>query len=131
MTSTGFYGPDSGIDPARMATGYGGSRVGSPNIPANWGPTSWLVMGSGGMVSTPMDLYHLAHFMPTVLDQDLLARFQHEGPLAGGSDRGFFVMYVTAPDAEIYAMTNTDGPGTPGKPVARALMQLALSRVSE
>lgn len=56
MTKTGFSGDTFGFGADAFATGYGVSIVGAPNIPPNWGPTSWWVMGSGGMVSTLDDM---------------------------------------------------------------------------
>ncbi|MFT5154692.1 MAG: hypothetical protein ACI841_004700, partial [Planctomycetota bacterium] len=38
----------------------GQPALGNPNTPKNWGETSWLVKGSGGMVST---VYHLQRWL--------------------------------------------------------------------
>ncbi|MGD8375236.1 MAG: serine hydrolase domain-containing protein, partial [Acidobacteriota bacterium] len=50
MVDTGFFGEPYPED--RMAVGYGDDTSGEINAPPYWGPTSWLVMGSGGQVST-------------------------------------------------------------------------------
>ena len=54
MVDTGFFGDSVPED--RIAVGYG-VRSSTPNSPPHWGKTSWLVMGSGGQVSTLMDMY--------------------------------------------------------------------------
>ena len=54
MTSTGFFGESFNDD--RVAVGYGPRKSSDPNSPPNWGKTSWLVMGSGGQVSTLSDI---------------------------------------------------------------------------
>lgn len=46
MSRTGCYGKTLGLPADAFATGYGTRSAGVPNIPPNWGPTSWLVMGS-------------------------------------------------------------------------------------
>jgi CubicO group peptidase (beta-lactamase class C family) len=56
MLRTGGYEHTKTFDGKEIAVGYGSYRYGKINTPAHWGKTSWLVMGSGGMVSTPGDL---------------------------------------------------------------------------
>ncbi|MCA8885996.1 MAG: beta-lactamase family protein, partial [Hyphomonadaceae bacterium] len=43
MARTGFYGDSHGLRLEDFAAGGGPALVGLPNIPPNWGPTSWLV----------------------------------------------------------------------------------------
>ena len=54
MKDTGFFGDQ--IPEDRIAVGYGFKKSSEPNSPPNWGKTSWLVMGSGGQVSTLSDM---------------------------------------------------------------------------
>lgn len=56
MNHTNEYGKTSGHKLPDFAVGAGPQKVGLPNIPPNWGPTSWLIKGSGGMYSTLEDL---------------------------------------------------------------------------
>ena len=126
LEHTGFYGPDSRLDPAMMAVGYGPSSVGEPNIPANWGPTSWLVMGSGGMVSNPGDMYRWVRAIHSGdhLSGRALDVYGRGNVLAGGSDRGFLFVYIDDPLNTVLVSSNAhDRAG----PVARALVQLVVS----
>lgn len=98
MSRTGPYGDDLGLPLSEFAVGYGGQAVGDPNIPPNWGPTSWLIKGSGGMVSTPLDLYT---FLQGVLDGEILTGAARDGYLtrassAGATDRGFLFNHAWA-----------------------------------
>ena len=54
MESTGFFGDK--VSPDRIAVGYGVLKSSEPNSPPHWGKTSWLVMGSGGQVSSIPDM---------------------------------------------------------------------------
>lgn len=90
MDSTGDYGDRGQHELADFAVGNG-KQVGLPNIPPNWGPTSWLVLGSGGMYSNLADL---RKFYAFATDSGVLSaeRAQHfRQPSAGldGSERGF------------------------------------------
>ncbi|MEM7314826.1 MAG: serine hydrolase domain-containing protein [Planctomycetota bacterium] len=55
MKDTGFFGDE--VPESRIAVGYGFRKSTEPNAPPHWGKTSWLVMGSGGQISTLSDLY--------------------------------------------------------------------------
>lgn len=92
MSRTGFYGESLDLDERDFASGYGASAVGLPNIPPNWGPTSWLVMGSGGMASTVTDM--LRYYQ--ALDGGQILHTPRTGPTAaiGGSDRGFLFLHL-------------------------------------
>lgn len=96
MTRTGMYGQSLGLELGDFAVGVGASSVGVPNIPPNWGPTSWLVLGSGGMASTVPDLMRFYRTMRSgdVLDEERAARFRGETVGVGGSDRGFFLFHA-------------------------------------
>ena len=128
MTRTGFYGETLGLSAADFATGYGTRSAGLPNIPPNWGPTSWLVMGSGGMFSTLDDLQRFYDGMAAgTLFGDGRSRAR-AGATVGGSDRGFYVTHIdNGKGDQILLMTNVQrSPSL--EPLARGLMALVLGR---
>ncbi|MGJ8536330.1 MAG: serine hydrolase domain-containing protein [Parasphingopyxis sp.] len=90
MARTGNYGESRGLALTDFAAG-GGVQRGLPNIPPNWGPTSWLVMGSGGMFSTVGDLRRFYDFITTggVLEPSYTELFLSRRASLDGSDRGF------------------------------------------
>ncbi|MEM7416223.1 MAG: serine hydrolase domain-containing protein [Gemmatimonadota bacterium] len=92
MGATGPYGDDLGQPMSRFATGYGSSAVGEPNVPPHWGETSWLVQGSGGMVSNPADMRRWFEGLRQgrVLAGPALEMYLDRGSALGASDRGFF-----------------------------------------
>ncbi|MBN2028904.1 beta-lactamase family protein [bacterium] len=108
MQHTGFYGADSGLDPNKMAVGYGTSRVGKINIPYYWGPTSWLIMGSGGMVSNPEDMLRWVQTIHgrSLLSEQALEIYGKGSILAGGSDRGFLFIYIDDPENSLFLSSN-------------------------
>ena len=127
MTKTGFYGPSSGFTAEEMAVGYGPSRVGTPNIPLNWGKTSWLVMGSGGMVSNPHDMYRWVRGIRGAngLSEKSLQVYGTGHVLSGGSDRGFYVLYVDDPSSAVFLASNAHKrPGDRPAALARELARL-------
>lgn len=91
MTHTALYGNSLGYPVEDFAVGGGPSKVGLPNIPPNWGPTSWLVKGSGGMYSTMDDLRKLVEFAQTSPDLPRAVRDYFSGVTTNfnGSLRGF------------------------------------------
>ncbi len=129
MTRTGFYGETLGLPLDAFAVGRGPSRVGLPNIPPNWGPTSWLVMGSGGMMSTleDMDKYYTALAQGTLLTGAWAK--QQQGPTAGagGSDRGYFIFHVTnGAGSSVLLLTNSTERERNTPAMTAALEQLVL-----
>lgn len=94
MKNTGPYGKESNISPELMAVGYG-KQASQPNIPANWGPTSWLIKGSGGMVSTPYDIYlwNKGLHKGDYLSENSREIYSKGSMSAGGTERGFFTVY--------------------------------------
>jgi CubicO group peptidase (beta-lactamase class C family) len=108
MTDTGFYGEP--IPAERLAIAYGRRSDGETNAPPWWGPTSWLVMGSGGMTSTTRDMhrFHTGLRAGKVLSEESAARFF--GPpgdvLAGGSMYGYEVVYTQGPGTAMYLFSN-------------------------
>jgi CubicO group peptidase (beta-lactamase class C family) len=131
MTRTGFYGEKLGLDRAQFAVGNGESAVGLPNIPPNWGPTSWLVMGSGGMVSTlpDMDRYYTAIEKGTLLHGPWAEWQQGENVGVGGSDRGYFIYHATngRGDEALFLM-NGEGRAPATRAMTKALTRLVMGR---
>ncbi len=112
MSRTGMYGTDLGLGIREFAVGYGPSSVGVPNIPPNWGPTSWLVLGSGGMSSTLGDMLRFYAFVRSgkLLEERFARRYLGEGVGIGGSERGFFFFHANrGSDAEVMVLVNGEG----------------------
>jgi CubicO group peptidase (beta-lactamase class C family) len=131
MTRTGFYGETLGLTAADFAVGYGDSSVGLPNIPPNWGPTSWLVMGSGGMFSTlgDMERYYAAIEGGRLLTGAWAKRQQGENVGVGGSDRGFFIFHATnGRGNDILFLMNGEGRAAPTREMSRAAERLVMGR---
>lgn len=109
MNRTGEYGESRGLTIFDFAVGGGPQTVGVPNIPPNWGPTSWLIKGSGGMYSTLGDLLKFYDYIRSgkVLDTNHNASFRQPSVDIDGSDRGFelFSAY-NPPGNEVYLFLN-------------------------
>lgn len=128
MTRTGPYGPNPGFDVSDQAAGYGNVEVGEPNVPLNWGRTSWLIKGSGGMVSTPGDLLRWHQFLRSgrVLTGRYLALVPERGVHLGDSDRGFLNVVAFDPDQVLILCSNSMGrQGDASWRVGQALIGLA------
>lgn len=110
MHHTGEYGETRGFNFKDFAEGGGPERVGTPNIPPNWGPTSWLVKGSGGMYSTLGDLQKFYALMRSgrVLDEAHNRYFWSESVNLDGSMRGFELFSIASPkqNTEVYLFLN-------------------------
>jgi CubicO group peptidase (beta-lactamase class C family) len=129
MTRTGFYGETLGLTVSDFAVGYGASSVGLPNIPPNWGPTSWLVMGSGGMFSTlgDMERYYGALEGGRLLTGEWAKPQQGESVGVGGSDRGFYIFHATnGRGNDILFLMNGEGPAFPTRSMSRAAERLVM-----
>lgn len=113
MDRTGNYGERGNHQVTDFAVG-GGKQIGLPNIPPNWGPTSWLVKGSGGMYSTLDDLLKFYDFVTTsgVLEPEYAANFQQLSVNVDGSERGFELFSFTGEgrDDIAFAFFNKNGP---------------------
>lgn len=127
MMRTGSYGETRDLAMTDFAAG-GGVQRGLPNIPPNWGPTSWLVKGSGGMFSTLGDL---RRFYSHITQSGLLEPRYTElflSPRAGldGSDRGFelFSFSDEAFSDQAYVMLNQSGDPGSAMRIVRALVTL-------
>ena len=115
LQATGFFGDDLGQPLTRFAVGAGPSRVGDPNIPPNWGPTSWLVMGSGGMVSSPSDMYRWFNALRSgqILQGAALDRYLRPGVGMGQSDRGFFFLRAWGGGDDLVFVASNSGDDSP------------------
>ncbi|MGB5725179.1 MAG: serine hydrolase domain-containing protein [Parasphingorhabdus sp.] len=126
MARTGNYGESRGLKLTDFAAG-GGKQVGVPNIPPNWGPTSWLVMGSGGMFSTLGDLrlFYSHVTRGGVLEQRYIEHFLTPSANLDGSDRGFELFSFTDENRsdEVYVFLNNGGQEAM-RPLVRPLVQL-------
>lgn len=93
MKRTGHYPHTKRFPASEIAVGLGGNVWGEINAPQYWGETSWLVLGSGGMVSTPGDLYRWHEFLRVgeILSEASRAKYFGNGAIVneGGNDRGF------------------------------------------
>ncbi|QDU66739.1 Putative penicillin-binding protein PbpX [Planctomycetes bacterium Pla86] len=114
MASTEFFGVE--LPDERVAVGYGFRTTGEVNKPPHWGPTSWLVMGSGGMVSTTrdMDRWFRALRAGKILSPEFLARYWSPpgAVLDGGDMWGFEILYTEGPDTYMFVVSNSVGPDT-------------------
>jgi CubicO group peptidase (beta-lactamase class C family) len=131
MTRTGFYGESLGLPLSEFAIGHGDSAVGVPNIPPNWGPTSWLVMGSGGMFSTlpDMDRYDAAIASGKLLTGEWAKWQQGEEVGVGGSDRGYFIFHATnGKGNEALFLMNGEGRAPAIRAMSGAFRRLVLGR---
>lgn len=133
MERTGLYGESLRLDANRFAVGYG-QQASDPNIPPEWGPASWLVMGSGGMVSSPHDLRRWLQFLQGEgpLEGEWQRPYTQPGAATGGSDRGF--MAVTAWDGAgslIVAASNSGGDWDVTRSVIAGLRALGRGSASQ
>lgn len=129
MTRTGMNGTTSGLALEDFAEGYGNSAVGLPNIPPNWGPTSWLILGSGGMYSTLDDMLKFYRLVRSdrVLKPSYSGRFRGSVVGIGGSDRGFYFLHIHEEDVgEALMMINGEGRSQEIRTLSRALESLLL-----
>jgi len=127
MQRTGEYGETRGLSISDFAEGGGPEHIGLPNIPPNWGPTSWLVKGSGGMYSTLDDLRKFYIYLRSraVLDESHQQTFRKKSVNLDGSMRGFelFSAYYP-PDTELYLFLNETGDRSQLRPLFRGVEAL-------
>lgn len=130
MERTGEYGETRGLSLEDFAAGGGPQRIGLPNIPPNWGPTSWLIKGSGGMYSTLGDLRRFYEFVRSgsVLDEEHQTPFLGPAVNVDGSDRGFELFSIYAPDeGEAFVFLNRLGDRQQIRRLFQALERLVLA----
>jgi CubicO group peptidase (beta-lactamase class C family) len=112
MKDTGFFGEPYAEE--RMAIGYEDLKDGKINAPPYWGPTSWLVMGSGGQVSTTGDMvrWHEALHAGRILSKEWLDEYFEEpgGELVGGDQYGFLIVYTQGPGSLMVMTSNATPP---------------------
>ena len=129
MTRTGEYGESKDLSADDFAVGWGPQRLGMPNIPPNWGPTSWLIKGSGGMYSTLGDLIKFYRFIREgdVLDKAHKQHFLFPSANLDGSMRGFelFSLYESE-DSELFLFLNEFKNQDQIRPVMRALENMLI-----
>lgn len=134
MRSTGFHGDTIPVD--RIAIGYGSKSDGEINAPPYWGSTSWLVMGSGGQVSTAGDMGRFIEAINggRLLNERGTALFLREsrGLLNGGNAYGFEIYYTYSPGTYLVLLANAvDGSTRRGVgQLARDLGDLVLAQSS-
>ena len=127
MTRTGAYGDKKDFEIKDFAVGGGPQFVGLPNIPPNWGPTSWLVKGSGGMYSTIDDLLKFYSLVRNgeVFDDAHIKYFKAPSADVDGSMRGFELFSVyNSPQSELFLFLNSPGDNELRRKVFRALEDL-------
>jgi len=127
MQRTGLYPLSGRVSEDEVAVGYGLESYGKINSPAYWGDTSWLVMGSGGMVSNPRDLYRWVEAIRggELLSEQAQEKFWTHGALAGANDRGFLCIYTVGPGTMVFLCSNShEAPSDPGERLGLALVGL-------
>jgi len=134
MDRTGLHQDAARFKEEKVAVGYSPMKAGKINAPQYWGPTSWLVMGSGGMVSNPGDLYKWIQAIRSekLLSADSLKRYWSQGALAGADDRGFLCVYTEGPGSLMILCSNAfTSMKDRSARLARALVQLVMPGKSE
>ncbi len=127
MKDTGFNGDP--VPEGRLAIGYGPVSDGETNAPPYWGPASWLVLGSGGQISTTGDMlrWHEALRAGKILSPSSLDRY-FDAPgavLTGGDQYGYFIVYTQGIGSMLILISNTDDPREPmNRTLARDLAAL-------
>jgi CubicO group peptidase (beta-lactamase class C family) len=113
MTDTGFFGDK--YPEARMAVGYGPRTDGEINAPPYWGKTSWLVMGSGGQVSTATDMWRWTRAVHggKILSKESMKLYGlGDGMLIGGDVYGFEILYAGNDRNYMVVVSNAGSPKT-------------------
>ena len=130
MMRTGMYGDRGDFGITDFAEGRGARAVGIPNIPPNWGPTSWLVMGSGGMYSTLGDMRKFYSFVTSnkQFAPEYARRWSGEFVSIGGSERGFYMFHAfRGQEAEAMMLINGEGRSPKMQALSRALEKMVMS----
>lgn len=130
MTRSGFYGEE--FPGEVVAHGYGPRSWGKVNTPPQWGRTSWLVMGSGGMVASVGDLrrFHEAIDSGKLLPPAVLPLYPSDGVYSNGDMYGFETCYNYGGDNLFYISCNASDfrDGYRMDRLARALEELCADR---
>jgi CubicO group peptidase (beta-lactamase class C family) len=112
MNHTGNYGDRDSHQLTDFAVGAGPEHIGLPNIPPNWGPTSWLVKGSGGMYSSLGDLLNFYAYVKSdrLFTNQYQDKFSSTSVNLDGSVRGFELFSLTKPNGDAaYLLLNDKG----------------------
>jgi len=112
MEATGSYGEHLGKNASDFAVGSGPQKVGVPNIPPNWGHTSWLIKGSGGMYSNLPDLLKFYDYVRSdeIFEDRYPRKFKAASVTLDGSDRGFELFNIYESDKnQLYLFLNSRG----------------------
>lgn len=128
MSRTGYYGEMLGLDISDFAVGYG-NPASAPNIPPLWGPASWLVIGSGGMVSSVADMQRGYNYIlgGSWLRGEALDDYQRLRVGIGGSDRGFFFLRVGGDQGDaLFLASNSDKGPAANEALVRSLIGMVL-----
>ena len=111
MNDTGFFGEPVSED--RIAVGYGGLKSSEPNTPPHWGPAPWLVMGSGGQISTLGDMRRwivAIHEGKILSVNSTRAYLQANGGIhANGDAFGFEFVHSSVPEQMFMIISNNSG----------------------
>ncbi len=130
MTRTGFNGDQ--FPNETVAVGYGFKSWGEVNTPPKWGKTSWLVMGSGGMVGTVGDLrrYHEAVDSGKIIPEKVFHLYPADGLFVNGDMYGFENMFNYGGDDLFYLNCNSSNlvEGYNLEPFGLALHQLCTNQ---
>ena len=130
MTRTGFFGQE--FPGESVAIGYGFKSSGDVNSPPHWGETSWLVMGSGGMVGTTGDIhkFHVAIDRGGLIPESVMHHFPTDGVYSNGDMYGFETVFNFGGDNLFYVNCNSSNMinGYSVEPLARQLEQLCTNR---
>ena len=132
MTRTGETGQRLGLSIEDFAEGGGPNIVGLPNITPNWGPTSWLIKGSGGMCSTLEDLLKFYELVRSgkVLNEKHNTIFRRGSVGMDGSDRGFelFSVYSPSRNTDVYLFINEVKNRSKMRQIIRALENYSMQK---
>ena len=127
MKRTGNHEDGERFEDRTFAVGYGDRSAGRINIPKYWGRTSWLVMGSGGMQSTPLDLNRWLDAIRAgrTLRPASASSYFTDAVLLGGDDRGFLCLYTQGVQDRMILCSNAHtGPGDRVSAVGRRLVEM-------
>ena len=115
MKRTGFYGETLGLAESAFAVGPG-TQSSTPNIPPRWGPASWLVMGSGGMVSSVADMQRGFDCLKAgkLLQGKFLQEYLQARLASGGTDRGFLFLRVAGDNDSVLFLASNSPLGAAG-----------------
>ncbi|MDZ7694244.1 MAG: serine hydrolase domain-containing protein [Balneolaceae bacterium] len=132
MERTHEYGDRAALSLADFAVGSAPQKVGLPNIPPNWGPTSWLIKGSGGMYSTLGDLLKFYSYIrsDTLFTQSHRTAFSQPTVNLGWLRAGDLQLFNAyhSPDRQVYLFLNRKGDLLRMRQLFRELEQMVIQK---